>query len=234
MTSVEHTPQQTGPITLHVDTQAADVQVVADPRVTGTWIELSTSDHSGPAVTAIQNARFTDCGSDVYLSVKEPSNGSTFRNVQYGNGNVMVNGMTVVNGVVVNNGQMYGGQVSSGITVRAITEPGSTVDVKTMSGDVLAQGVNTLRAETQSGDVTASDVVTVNASTMSGDIRADGVQARSSLKSMSGDIDVSGSPSARVRASTMSGDVTGSGVDLTGSSMSGRVRQRRATAADEW
>ncbi|MDI6101891.1 DUF4097 family beta strand repeat-containing protein [Actinoplanes sp. NEAU-A12] len=234
MTTVEHTSQQTGPITLHIDTQAADVQVVADPRVTGTWIELSTPDENGPAVTAIQNASFRDHGGDVYLSVKEATGGGTIRNVQFGNGNVRVNGnfsggVTVVNGVVITNGQM-----SSGITVRAITEPGSAVDVKTMSGDVLAKNVKSLRAQTQSGDVTAIDVVTVTASTMSGDITAEGVTARSSLKSMSGDIDVSGSPAASVKASTMSGDVTGSGVDLHGSSMSGRVRQRRATAADEW
>jgi len=242
MTSVEHTAQQTGPIILHIDTRTADVQVVADERVTGTRIQLSTPDESGASVTAIKEASFRERDGEVYLSVKEPDTVTIIRN-----GNVQIN----ANGGMVA-GVVYGGMhttfsnggmqstvgsdahVTGGITVRAITEPGSTVDVKTMSGDVIAKNVRVVRADTQSGDVTTDGVGAVTANTMSGDITADGVTAQASLKSMSGDIHVSGSPGATARASTMSGNVTGSGVALTGSSMSGRVRQRRATAADEW
>lgn len=217
MTTVNHTAGP-GPVTLHIDTQAADVQVVTDPRASGTWIELSTPDESGPAVTAIRNARFRDDGGDVYLSLKEGNTRGNATGTVYG-GVVYGNGMTMVNGV------SYGGGASGGILVRAITEPGSTVEVKTMSGDVSTKDVRAVRAKT-----------------MSGDIRADGVSAASSLKTMSGDIRVTGPADTtdaapggpRVTAQTMSGDVTGTGVDLHAHSMSGRVNRRRAAAVDEW
>lgn len=204
MTSIEHAGQQRGPITLHIDTQAADVQVVSDPRITGTLVELSTPDNSGPAVDAIRSADFRDYGNEVHLTLREGQSGNT---VQYGNGNVQMNsfggGMTIINGVVM------GGTASGPITVRAMIEPGSAVVIKTMSGDIVTRGVTTVRAQT-----------------MSGDIEADGVTNRSTLKSMSGDIRVAGVGQPQVTASSMSGDVTGSGVALNGSSMSGRVRHR--------
>jgi hypothetical protein len=219
VTSIEHTARLTGPITLHITTQAADVQVVADPRVTGTIIQLSTDDTDGPAVDAVRRARFRDDGRDVHLTLTEGKRGTVIRGTQvFGN----VTGMVMVNGRVISGG----GYASAGITVRAITEPGSAVVVETMSGDVITRNVGAVRAKT-----------------MSGDIEADGVSRDSSLKSMSGDIRVTGgavdpgsdfgrevarrgTAGPRVTASTMSGDVTGYGVDLDASSMSGRVRRR--------
>lgn len=215
MTSVEHTARLTGPITLHINTQAADVQIVADPRVSGTWIELSTPDTDGPAVDAIRRAELQEHGRDVHLKLNEATHHGN--GVQFGNGNVQINRM-VIDGVV------YSGSgatfvSSGGITVRAITEPGSAVEVKTMSGDVVTKNVSTVRAQT-----------------MSGDIDAIAVTSGAALKTMSGDIHVTGDGATRppVNASTMSGDVTGAGVDLRASSMSGRVRQQRLSAADEW
>lgn len=203
-TTVEYTARHAGPITLYVTTQAADVQIVADPRARGTWIQLSTPDRSGPAVEAIRTAEFRDSGDSVRLKLTEGSGGTVIRG-----GTVFQSvGMTIINGVVVGGGG--GGYASGGITVRAITEPGSTVVVKTMSGDVITKNIGAVRAET-----------------MSGDIEADGLTAASSLKSMSGDIRAAAGTGARpqVTASTMSGDVIGDGaVDLHASSMSGRVR----------
>ena len=220
MTSKQFTTEQTGPITLHIDTQAADVQIVADPRASGTWIELSTPDESGPAVDAIRRAEFRDNGRDVHLKLNEVTGGGNVtinRGQVFGHVNSMVqiNGMTIVNGVVMNGG----GYSSAGITVRAITEPGSDVQVKTMSGDVVTKNVSAVRAQT-----------------MSGDIDAIAVSRGASLTTMSGDIHVSGDGTNRppVKASSMSGDVTGAGVDLDASSMSGRVRQQRLSAADEF
>ncbi|MCU7724571.1 DUF4097 family beta strand repeat-containing protein [Actinoplanes sp. KI2] len=202
MTTIEHTAHLSGPITLHITTQAADVQIVADPRVSGTWIELSTPDTSGPAVDAIRAAEFRDDGRDVHLKLTEGTNiVNNLGSVTIGN----YSSMTVVNGVVIG---ASGNFASSGITVRAITEPGSAVVVKTMSGDVTTKNVGAVRAQT-----------------MSGDIKADGLTRDSSLKSMSGDIRVTGDGRPRVTASTMSGDVTGKAVDLNARSMSGRVRQ---------
>jgi hypothetical protein len=217
-TKVEFTATQTGPITLHINTMAADVQIVADERASGTWIEVSTPDTSGPAVDTIRRADFRDQGRSVHLKLNEGQHsGGT---VISGNNIYQAGGMTIVNGMV-----MGGTSFSSGITVRAITEPGSAVEVKTMSGDVTTKNVSAVRAQT-----------------MSGDIEIDGITEDSSLKSMSGDIRVSGAAintgsrevtragtagGPRVTASTMSGDVTGDGVDLHARSMSGRVRQRR-------
>lgn len=218
MTSIEHTARLTGPITLHITTQAADVQVVADPRVTGTIIELSTKDTDGPAVDAIGRARFRDDGRDVHLTLTEGQGGTVIRGAQVF-GNVTVNGMTMVNGVVIGGG----GYVSSGITVRAITEPGSTVVVETMSGDVITRNVSAVRAKTMSGDIEADGVTDDSAlKSMSGDIRVTG----GTLASGSRDVARHGTSGPRVTASTMSGDVSGYSVDLNASSMSGRVRNR--------
>lgn len=203
MTSIEHTGRQSGPVTLHIDTQSADIEVVADARVSGSWIELSTDDSTGPAVDAIRRADFRDKGDHLRLTLREGQNGGGSVVIQSG---MNVTGVTMVNGRIISGG--YGSVSAGRITVRAILEPGSTLIAKTMSGDVVTKGVHFVRAET-----------------MSGDIRADGVTGDSRLKSMSGDIRVQGSPAAHVTASTMSGDVSGSGVNLNASSMSGRVRR---------
>jgi len=220
MTAVEYTARLTGPITLHINTQAADVQIVADPRASGTWIELSTPDTSGPAVDAIRTAvaGIREHGQDLRLKLTEGTNIGNVRGVQVGN---IMGGMTIVNGMVIGGNVI--GNVSGGITVRVITEPGSSVEVKTMSGDVITKNVTAVRAQT-----------------MSGDIEVDGIAEDSSLKSMSGDIRVAGgavhtgsyavarlgSAGPRVSASTMSGDVIGgAGIDLHASTMSGRVRR---------
>ncbi|GAA0529393.1 hypothetical protein GCM10010172_07590 [Paractinoplanes ferrugineus] len=213
MTTVEHTGRQRGPVTLHIKTQAADIQVVSDPNVNGSWIELSTPDQSGPAVDAIRRAEFRDHGNEIHVDLREGQNvsggGVTIGGNNYGIIAGNVNGYSsqvIINGRVVSSS----GPFSAGpITVRAILEPGSTLVAKTMSGDVTTKGVHFVQAQT-----------------MSGDIRADEVTGDSQLKSMSGDIRVQGSPAAHVTASTMSGDVSGSGVVLSGSSMSGRVLQR--------
>jgi hypothetical protein len=203
MTSIEHTGRQSGPVTLHIDTQAADIEVVADPRVTGSWIELSTPDSTGPAVDAIRNASFRDNGSDLHLNLREGQNGGGGMVIQSGGGVTMVNGR-----IISGNMGGFGGVSMGRITVRAILEPGSRLVAKTMSGDVVTKGVTS-----------------VDAQTMSGDIEADGVSASSRLKSMSGSIRVRGEGQPLVTASTMSGDVHGSGVDLDASSMSGRIRR---------
>ncbi|WP_045742290.1 DUF4097 family beta strand repeat-containing protein [Actinoplanes rectilineatus] len=237
MAKVNHTARLTGPVTLNIDTGAADVMVVADPSVTGTWIELSTEDESGPSVDAIREARFYDDGAEVSLKLTEPSvsfstGGMTFSNI-YGGGMIFGNGGTIrVNGQVVTGGTTIGG---SKILVRAITETGSAVKVETVSGDVMAKNVRVVRAETVSGDVTTLGVDDVRAKTTSGNIDAVGVTASSRLKSVSGDIMVSGEPGTRVTAKTTTGDVSSSGgVDLDASSVSGRVNGQCASTADEW
>lgn len=204
MTSIEHSGRDRGPVTLHIDTQAADVQVVSDERITGSLIELSTPDQSGLAVDAIRNAEFRDHGNQLYLTLREGQSGGNITIGRNNYSNISVGGMTIVNGVVM------GGSVSGPITVRAMLEPGSGLVVKTMSGNIVSRGVTAVRANS-----------------MSGDIDVEGVTSASALKTMSGDIRVSGEGRPQVTASSMSGDVYGDGtVALDGSSMSGRVRNR--------
>lgn len=204
MTSLEHAGRSRGPVTLYIDTQAADVQVVSDPRITGSLIELSTPDRSGPAVDAIRSAEFRDYGNELHLTLREGQSGgvtiggNNYSNISFGSG------MTIINGVVM------GGAVMGPITIRAMIEPGSALVVKTMSGDITTRGVTTVRANS-----------------MSGSIDVEGITAASKLNTMSGDIRVSGEGRPQVTASSMSGDVYGDGsVALDGSSMSGRVRNR--------
>lgn len=206
MTSIEHTGRKAGPVTLHVDTMSADVEVVSDPRATGSWIEISTPDASGPAADTVRNATVRDLGDDIHVKLREGQSVGAGSVVIGANYDVISSGtnVTIVNGRVIS-----GGSASSGpIRVRAILQPGSRLVAKTMSGDVTTKGVASL-----------------DASTMSGNIRADEITSPSRLKTMSGDIRVTGTGRPPVNASSMSGDVTGNGVDMTARSMSGRVRQ---------
>jgi hypothetical protein len=220
MTTVEHTGRQTGPVTLHINTQSADVEVVADPNVSGTWIELSTPDQSGPSVDAIRTADFRDYGNEIHLKLTEGRSGG---GVQFGNGNLQFNSFGNVGGMTIVNGVVMGGVSMGRITVRAIVETGSQVDVHTMSGDVTTKNVTGVRAQTMSGDIEANGITgSSQLKSMSGDIRVTG----GAVHSGSRDLARSGSAGPHVTASTMSGDVTGDGVDLDASSMSGRVRRR--------
>ncbi|MGW2089089.1 DUF4097 family beta strand repeat-containing protein [Streptomyces sp. NPDC001880] len=86
------------------------------------------------------------------------------------------------------------------------------LDVHSVSGDIEARGVHTLRSNTTSGDLEVERVdARVDVNTVSGDIEIgayNGTEFRAST--VSGDIDVSATPAAAgvIDANTVSGDVT--------------------------
>lgn len=92
-----------------------------------------------------------------------------------------------------------------------VVPAGSTVDVKSVSGDISVSGVKgVVAAETVSGDVTAS-----------------GLSAQASLRSVSGDVQVNASAvSGDVSANSVSGDVTAKALKargVTASTVSGNI-----------
>ncbi|MFD5342313.1 DUF4097 family beta strand repeat-containing protein [Streptomyces anulatus] len=98
---------------------------------------------------------------------------------------------------------------SADLTVRGDLQ---ILDVHSVSGDVLAEGVDTLRVATTSGDAEAQRVdCRVDVSTVSGDVHI-GAYSGSEFRinSVSGDILVSATPAAdgEMDISTVSGDIT--------------------------
>lgn len=172
------------------------------------------------------------------------------------NGDVYVGGRKVVeNGrVVAEQGTVVGGAGGSGqvtidvrvpdlSSVRLDTTSGDlrvlsgdlqVLDVTSISGDVEAKGVHTLRGNLTSGDLEVERVeARVDFATISGDIEIgayNGSELR--VKSVSGDIEVSATPAATgfFTATTVSGDVTTRGAEHLNprvSTVSGKVRPRR-------
>ncbi|WP_331720670.1 DUF4097 domain-containing protein (plasmid) [Streptomyces sp. NBC_01178] len=107
------------------------------------------------------------------------------------------------------------------------------LDVHSISGDVEARGVHTLRGNTTSGDFEVDRVdARVDVNSVSGDIEI-GAYSGSEFRanSVSGDIDVSATPAATgsIDANTVSGDVTTrgtSGLSERVGTVSGKHRRR--------
>ncbi|MEJ8653648.1 DUF4097 family beta strand repeat-containing protein [Streptomyces sp. MS1.AVA.3] len=103
------------------------------------------------------------------------------------------------------------------------------LDTHSISGDVEARGVHTLRANTTSGDVEVDRVdARVDVASVSGDIEIgaySGTEFRAN--SVSGDVHVSATPAAigSIDASTVSGDVTTRGT--------GNLRERVSTVSGQ-
>ncbi|MEU8538076.1 DUF4097 family beta strand repeat-containing protein [Streptomyces parvulus] len=127
------------------------------------------------------------------------------------NGDVIIGGRKVVeNGrVVAEAGTVVSGGGMGTITVDVkLPSDQSSVRLETTSADLTVRGdLQVLDTHSVSGDVEARGVHTLRANTTSGDVEVERVEARVDVTSVSGDIEIGAYNGTEFRASTVSGDV---------------------------
>ncbi|ATL27583.1 DUF4097 family beta strand repeat-containing protein [Streptomyces formicae] len=245
-----------GPVVLGLSLPVGHVHVHVGTQFGKARVYLETDDSTGPAADAVRGARTEQNGQAFGIEVPEmPGNVMTqsvrgHRVVQsmgtvYGS----VTGVSIVNGRVIS-GSSQGMATVSPITANVFLPAGSSLafvttsgdakvfgyvdalEFRSVSGDLHADGVQTLTARTTSGDVVVGRATgTVTAQSVSGDIDInlyDGRQAE--LHTTSGDIEVKATPAASgsLGAHSVSGNVRlfGTGHLRVGAdSLSGRVRR---------
>ncbi|MCX5207603.1 DUF4097 domain-containing protein [Streptomyces sp. NBC_00237] len=126
-------------------------------------------------------------------------------------GDISIGGRKVVSGgrVVAEQGTVVSGGGMGTITVD-VTLPSdqSSIRLETTSADLTVHGdLQVLDTHSVSGDVQAKGVHTLRANTTSGDIEADRIDARIDAVSVSGDIEVGAYNGTEFRAQTVSGDI---------------------------
>ncbi|WP_051821594.1 DUF4097 family beta strand repeat-containing protein [Streptomyces sp. NRRL F-5065] len=127
------------------------------------------------------------------------------------NGDVIIGGRKVVsNGrVVAEQGTVVSGGGMGTITVDVkLPSDQSSVRMETTSADITVHGdLQVLDVHSVSGDVEARGVHTLRGNTTSGDFEVDRVDARVDVNSVSGDIEIGAYNGTEFRANTVSGDV---------------------------
>ncbi|MFG3532768.1 DUF4097 family beta strand repeat-containing protein [Streptomyces sp. NPDC047917] len=126
-------------------------------------------------------------------------------------GDVIIGGRKVVsNGrVVAEQGTVVSGGGMGTITVDVqLPSDQSSVRLETTSADITVHGdLQVLDVRSVSGDIQARGVHTLRGNTTSGDFEVDRVDARVDVNSVSGDIEIGAYNGTEFRANTVSGDV---------------------------
>ncbi|MFJ4966740.1 DUF4097 family beta strand repeat-containing protein [Streptomyces sp. NPDC088729] len=127
------------------------------------------------------------------------------------NGDVIIGGRKVVSGarVVAEQGTVVSGGGMGTITVDVkLPSEMSSLRLETTSADLAVHGdLQVLDVRSVSGDVEARGVHTLRGNTISGDVAVDCVDARVDVNSVSGNIQIGAYNGSEFRASTVSGDV---------------------------
>ncbi|WP_030889859.1 DUF4097 family beta strand repeat-containing protein [Streptomyces sp. NRRL S-1868] len=126
-------------------------------------------------------------------------------------GDVIIGGRKVVSSgrVVAEQGTVVSGGRTGTITVD-VTLPSdqSSVRLETTSADITVHGdLQVLDVHSVSGDIQARGVHTLRGNTTSGDVEVDRVDARVDIASVSGDIEIGAYHGSEYRTTTVSGDV---------------------------
>ncbi|MGP4001533.1 DUF4097 family beta strand repeat-containing protein [Streptomyces sp. 8N706] len=152
------------------------------------------------------------------------------------NGDVIIGGRKVVeNGrVVAEQGTVVIGAGTGTIVVDVKVPDLSSVRLETTSADLRVRGdLQVLDIRSVSGDVEAEGVHTLRGNTTSGDVEAERVEARVDVNSVSGDIEIGAYNGSEFRAITVSGDIEVSATPaasgfFTATTVSGDVSTRGA------
>lgn len=127
------------------------------------------------------------------------------------NGDIVIGGRKVVsNGrVVAEQGTVVSGGGTGTITVDVkLPSDQSSVRLDTTSADLTVHGdLQVLDVHSVSGDIEAKGVHTLRGNTTSGDFEVDRVDARVDVNSVSGDIEIGAYNGTEFRANTVSGDI---------------------------
>ncbi|AWZ06874.1 MULTISPECIES: DUF4097 family beta strand repeat-containing protein [unclassified Streptomyces] len=265
------TAPQAGPITIDASLLGAHgtVTIRTDRTIKAAEIAIRTTDESGPSADAVHGARLQwDARGALVAHVK--GNGSQGTNLVTGTGGIhVVQNFGVITGtvtgvVITGNGNSVtvGGRradsrqgvvtlpSSSPIEITARVPEGSSVLVRTHSGDILATGTfaavaattqsgevsvpgkaEQVTASTQSGAIDVNDSPSLHVQTQSGGIRL-GRTDVAEATTMSGSVTVADF-GGTARLNTMSGAIrvhANAGGDITAKSMSGSIT---VTATDQ-
>ncbi|MGY3685111.1 DUF4097 family beta strand repeat-containing protein [Streptomyces sp. TE33382] len=184
------------------------------------------------------NSSFNFSGGNMVVSQNYGVVTGSVTGMTISNGDVYVGGRKVVeNGrVVAEQGTVVGGAGGSGrITIDVRVPDLSSVRLDTTSGDlqVLQGDLQVLDVRSVSGDVEAKGVHTLRGNLTSGDVEVERVEARVDIASVSGDIEIGAYNGSELRATSVSGDITVSATpaatgSFTASTVSGDVTTRGA------
>lgn len=230
MTERTLTADSTGPVNFDATSNAADIHIAVHAAATRAQVTVTTTATSGPSHDAVRDATLTRSPGSLSATLRDE--GATVVSTGYGSvtvagrntgvistgsGSVVMSGGRVwINGVEVTAGTGPGGSAAgplAPITIRATLPAGSSIDVRTRSGQVTAVGaLASATARTTSGDITLDRCGAANLSSVSGDLEVDAA--------------------ASVVASTTSGDIRVGDVGaFTARSVSGDVRVRDTNGA---
>lgn len=123
------------------------------------------------------------------------------------------NGVHYRGPVTIRNGVIYSGAatemaMNSGVLVKVTLPVGSSADIKSVSGDVNIKGnLDDLQFASVSGELTAAMVRTVKVNTTSGDVELTGVWENGSITTASGAVEITNYEGEQLSVNTVSGDV---------------------------
>lgn len=211
------------PVHFHASSRHAELNVVIGDVERAT-VTIETRDTTGPAHEAVQGAVLTQDRANLAAHVTDPDTGSINGVVVNGRGGVFIGGSnhgvvssgnmsvvqsggrTWINGVeVTNDGTKGSGKPPAPITITAHLPAGSSVHLRTISGDIDQTGMAaSAHADSTSGRIRIDAAATVEAESVSGRIEV-GRAASVIARSTSGRISI-GTVGA-VTASTVSGRI---------------------------
>jgi hypothetical protein len=241
-TTRTHTAKTPGPVTFVGTTEAHSIDVMVEAGRQFAEVTVSTTDDEGASADAVNATEFADAPGRLFARLPKGAGGVSivqtgrggFQSVNFsGGGGIIVTGSGAIQ---VGGGHIYsGGAVVVGgaqITVSARLPKGSSLDARTVSGDIRATGALTdVRASTTSGDITIDGGTDIDARSVSGDVDIQRLAGNANASSTSGDIIVHAITESRARLSSVSGNVTtsraaGVDFDVDANTVSGRVRNR--------
>ncbi|NUP81051.1 MAG: DUF4097 family beta strand repeat protein [Nonomuraea sp.] len=179
--------------------QNLDCVTIRVPEVQGSTMTMgnSTFRFSGGSMVVGQNFGVVNTGSMTGMTIS--------------NGDIIIGGRKVVeNGrVVAEQGTVVSGSGMGTITVDVkLPSDLSSVRLETTSADLnVDSDLQVLDVHSVSGDVEAKGVHTLRGNTTSGDFEVERVDARVDVTSVSGDIEIGAYSGSEFRANTVSGDV---------------------------
>lgn len=162
-------------------------------------------------VMTMGNSTFRFPGGNMVVEQNFGVVSGTVTGMTISNGDVIIGGRKVIsNGrVVAEQGTVVSGGGMGAITVDVkLPSDQSSLRLSTTSADLTVRGdLQVLDVHSLSGDVEARGVHTLRGNTTSGDFEVDRVDARVDVTSVSGDIEIGAYNGTQFRANSVSGDV---------------------------
>ncbi|MEW2497562.1 hypothetical protein AB0942_29105 [Streptomyces nodosus] len=229
-----HVMNTAGAIELDLSVSNGAVNVTVDPKAVYGRVRVHTAATEGPVADAVNDAKFTERGDKLTVSVPDDMvgginsssvvqvGGSTFSfgggvvntgtmtGVTISDGDVWVGGERIVaNGqVVAQQGAKVGGATGT-ITVDVVLPVGSSLAVSTKNAETTVRGdLESIRFDARNGSLQAGGVKVLEAETHNGSVLVDSVDTELEASTHNGSITIGAYNGRRGSARTHNGDVT--------------------------